>query len=502
MPFKILKFDINLNVLIFLYIVTSSLWVWFFYKADFNSFDWIGSRQIIFDVLYQSIQQMKIPYHYAGYDVPFKDFTNGSYAVRWFAMGAGSISPQNILFAYFDQPFSIYLNFFFYVSLSYYGIYLWSKKFNLSPFALIWLTTSWVFNGALVSRWGVGHIAYSNGYLLIPIFLYLINELIENNNNKFNIKLFLCIKMIVFLFFCKLNSNGHIIFQMYLIYGIVALFFLRLLKFYLLTLVVSIPLFAFYIFPMKYSPYLLKGSIYSSREIFGGYGIFPISDENYCFNLLKLSDKYDILNHAFNIILHIFEGLTKIITPSCDASWESSIYIGYSGLFILIISVICIIRCNYKFSNNLFKILLISSLVFLLSTSLIFKYLSVLTSYVYDFPKIDRLPTRLMLYPLFFLLLISSLGISRMKGRNLILIKILFTFQIIEIILFFKEWTLRKVSQSYIPPVDEERLFPFGRILDFQWDTSYINTVNFSILVSFVTFLLLLFTYFYIKKLK
>jgi len=290
---------------------------------------------------------------------------------------------------------------------------------------------------------------------------------------------------------------------MFLILGFTVIFFKSLIKYYIFIIAVSIFLLSFYILPMLYySPYVIQGSIYSTREIFGGYGIFYQSTNSNCYSLLKLSSNTDLLNHFFNVLIHLFQAFTKIVTPYCDASWESTMFIGYFGTCIILISLLFFIYKGIKFSTNNKKILFLIIVISMLSLSIILRYLTIGISLIYDFPKIDRLPSRLMLYPLFCLLAFCAVTFDRINKKYIPVLKTFFLIQCIEMLLYFDKWTLVNVEKSYSPPLTEERLFPLGRILDYSFDLHYISIVNISISISIFSLLMVLLVLYGKNKLK
>ena len=177
-------------------------------------------------------------------------------------------------------------------------------------------------------------------------------------------------------------------------------------------------------------------------------------------------------------------------------------YIGYFGTFILIVTFFIFLFKNVKFNYKNKKIHYLIILIAIFSISIIFRYFSISLSYLYDFPKIDRLPTRLMLYPLFCLILICSVTLNKINNKILNFLKVVFIFQFIEMVIFFKKWILVNVEKSYLPPLFEERLNPYGRLLDYSTDLHYINIVNISFIISTTTFLMIILYLFCKRNLK
>ena len=133
----------NSNFLLILYLIGILHWYLFMQLGNptWKSFDWMGMHQVIYDVIRESIQQWKIPYHYTGFDVPVigtpvEAGTNSAYDVRLFSQGYNLVSPQALLFGIFSTPIAMTLNLLFYYSVGFLGIYLWQKK--MQKWIAIW----------------------------------------------------------------------------------------------------------------------------------------------------------------------------------------------------------------------------------------------------------------------------------------------------------------------------------------------------------------------------
>ncbi|MBT5367532.1 MAG: hypothetical protein HOL05_05755 [Nitrospinaceae bacterium] len=199
-------------------------------QPTWKSFDWMGIHQMIFDLGHESVQQGKIPYHYTGFDVPvigssIESGTNGSYNVQWFSMGGPNVSPQTILFAYFQTPIAMTLNMVFFFSLGFWGILLWIRKLKLSDVASVFLFISWCFSGFIVTRMGVGHLGWCNAYLFIPLYFWLLYKFIEGRDLHWKNSLKNALLFSLFIFFTKLNGNGINTSQFLLVGLIVMLFY-------------------------------------------------------------------------------------------------------------------------------------------------------------------------------------------------------------------------------------------------------------------------------------
>ena len=210
---------------------------WYFFinlgKPTFETFDWMIHTYPVHDLVKLAVNELTIPYHAAMYNLPIienvnsiYESTNGPWIIRWFAHGLPIVSPHLFFLSFFNIPLMMTFNLLFHFSIGFLGVVLWIRKLKLSIAASIFLILIWNLNGYLVSRMSVGHLASSSAYFYIPLFFLFIYRFIEteNLNWKENIKNILLFSL--FIFFTKLNANGHSVYQF---------FFSRLLDNYILS---------------------------------------------------------------------------------------------------------------------------------------------------------------------------------------------------------------------------------------------------------------------------
>ena len=164
-------------------------------NPTFKHFDWNHTHQV-HDTIKQSVKELKIPYHATMFDVPNRDAItgeiisedkiyesiNGSKSIRWLAHGHPHASPHLILLSYFDVPTMMTLNVMIFFSIGFWGILLWIKKLNLSIPASMFLFSIWCFNGYNVSKIGIGHLAFTQAYLYVPMYCWLIYQFIQRQD--------------------------------------------------------------------------------------------------------------------------------------------------------------------------------------------------------------------------------------------------------------------------------------------------------------------------------
>ena len=490
-------------------IIGSLHWIMFskFGDITWKTYDWVGTYQW-FDIIKQSLILGKIPYHAIAYDTKvignnIFEGTNGGYDIRWFSGGYAFISPTIILLKYISVENFIALSFVFYYLIGLYGIKKWVIELKLSQEASFFLIIMLSFNGAIISKMGIGHLLYCNAYMIIPLYLYIIYRftLIDNKNIQSCLKI--SILFSIFIFFTKLNANGQNVYQFLFIGLIVMLFQPKKLIWYGFSLIHSFFLMSFYIFPtFLYGNY---GTV--ERTIFAGYGF----GEDLYFSL-EFSETIfkTFYYHFFNIINHIMYALIKPYNASYDASWEFSLYIGKFGLLFITLCLISLYFKNkkYFFKKN-YKYILPALVVTVLSVSLLKREIfnSIENIFHITIPKVDRLPSRLIIYPFSLTIIIASLGFDSLfdsiKIKHAKKLKYI-SLIVISIILFYNSyfWSVHQTEMNYILPQDETRHLFKTTILNLSGDDAYKRTVNISYLVSLTLFSFTLYIYWLLKKNK
>ena len=473
-----------------------------------KSFDWVGTYQW-FDIIQNSLNQSKIPYHATGYDVkiigePIFTGTNGSYQVRWFSGGYSFVSPQIILLSILSVAQYISFSLIFYFSLGTYGIYKWIKEFNLSIAASTFLFIIWSFNGYIVSRMGIGHLLYCNAYMFVPLFFWFLYKFIKNKNMNWQHSLKNALLFSLFIFFTKLNANGQNTYQFLLVGLIVMLFYHKQLLWYLLSVFFSFILMSFYIFPTA----MFSSYVGEDRIIFGGYGFKMGLGDSLLFPLEMASSTIQKgLYHVGNIFYQLWRALTGPFTAANDGSWEISLFIGKFGLLLVVLCCLALYLKNknsIQFKNYMF--LFAAGIIALLSISVVEARLVSLfeTAIHLTIPKVDRLPSRLMIYPFSLVLMFAAMGFddlfaniperfrsSAKWGVLLILFIILMQHSF--------GWSVAQTESHYVRPPDEVRHLFKTVILDLD-DVYYKKVVNISYLVSLIAFCAVTASYFYLKR--
>ena len=276
---------------------------------------------------------------------------------------------------------------------------------------------------------------------------------------------------------------------------------------YLLSLIFSFFLLSFFIFPtFFYSTYIDE-----QRIIMGGYGgnmghyntlLFSLENAS---SLIKL-----IFYHFLNIIYQIICSLVVPYSAKMDGVWAHNLYVGKFGFILLVLCVFSYFR-RFSFIKIIKQpIFIICLVVFVLSLSIVEQQIFIFLDNVLNLkiPVVDRLPSRLMIYPFCVILIFAALGFDSLFRRVPEKFRNICKYTTI-IFLFFSlmehsyDWSVAKTESNYSRPIDEDRhLFNSEStvILDISSDIRYIKTVNYSFITSIATFFLFSILLFYLKR--
>jgi|APSaa5957512535_1039671.scaffolds.fasta_scaffold07222_2 hypothetical protein len=496
---------------IIIFLIGAAHWYLFSQYGNilWKSFDWLGTYPW-FDITKNSILTLKLPYHATAYDTEIigntiASGTNGSYQVRWFSGGYAFVSPQIILLSILSVAQYISFSLIFYFSLGTYGIYKWAKELNLSLAASIFLFLIWSFNGYIVSRMGIGHLLYCNAYMFVPLFFWFLYKFIKNKNMNWQRSLKNALLFSLFIFFTKLNANGQNTYQFLLVGLIVMLFYQKQLLWYLLSVFFSFILMSFYIFPTAmFSSYVGK-----DRIIFGGYGFKMGLGDTLLFPLDMASSIIQKgLYHVGNIFYQLWRALTVPFTAVNDGSWEISLFIGNFGLILVFLCCVALfLKHKDKIEFGNYRFFFAVGIVALLSISVVEARLvslfETLTHVI--IPKVDRLPSRLMIYPFSLVLMFAAMGFDDLfvkipeKFRSYVKWGTLFILLII-LMQHSYGWSVAQTESHYVRPLDEVRHLFKTVILDIEGDDYYKKVVNISYMVSIFAFLGIASGYVYINR--
>ena len=408
-------------------------WVLFinYGTVDFFSFDWYVIHQWL-SVAKLGMTTLTVPYEvdlWSGVE-PFQSI----FGTRYFAMPFLIVSPQVLILRMVSVQAFVTIHLVLAASVCFYSLILWKRHLGLSSFSAAVLILMWSLNSDLVARMGVGHIQLT-GYFLIPAFLFGVKLLVDSlNRPRTGTDSVRCALLLsCLLFVVLLQGSVHTAYQMSLILGLVAIVFTRSFKYVILTLGVFALLAAYFILPnLLYGAYSLSAEGADARIVFGGYGtgfdetlrsITGIVLPEASVSALTIRNVAVVLPVVlFEVVTHLILAFVYPFSASFNGSWEYSVYVGPIGALLMLLGWYGFfsganapgrrLLSEYRRETG------VTSLVFILSLSVVSGLLWLLVNWSVGLSAIDRLPTRLLLYPLFIALLCVSVGLDRARLRG------------------------------------------------------------------------------------
>ena len=336
-------------------------------------------------------------------------------------------TPDIFLLRFLDNTSFVMLHILLILALSFCGVYFLLGNYTTNLSSEIFFVFTWYLNGALISRFSVGHVQLL-GYLFIPIFcLFFLPRTTQRNGFKLT-----SWHLSTFLYFILLLGSTHTFFQMTLL--TIILFILipsirnqyrgTLSKLGILSSWIAVPSLFFSIYTDSYEE--------KSRSVYGGYGwgyrtdLFGTYDVHSIISLIQ-----SLLIHSFQIVFHVVVALVDPDTVFQQEGWEWSIY---SGPCILLIGVMAIYlaRKNHIqktgksrgielriFFKKYSAVLVMTIISAVLSVSKVYGSLyALLSTHIPFLPAVDRIPFRMLLYPLatFLLFCLTLLPNSKSQG--------------------------------------------------------------------------------------
>lgn len=369
----------------------------------------------------------------------------------------GIRTPDVFLLPFIGNLSFIYIHITWVVALGLYGIYKISKDIGTSYFTYVILSITWFLSGPLVARMGIGHTPLF-GYFLIPLFFYLLFKLNSPLINWINI-----LNMGVFLFLISLLGSTIVFTQMCLIIVINAFIKIKYFYYYIISILVGLVLSSYIILPSLFHSKYINAP---NRTVFEGYGWnFPnsLTLKNAISNFTPTFENIiDILKlllcHLVNIFQQLLIAASSPTAVLKDGGWEWTLYSGIVYVPILVLTALFARRINFslfytKSDNSLvIKICLIISV---LSLSLVYRFIFKLLNLVINFPAIDRIPYRMMIYVLFisYLYLFKNLDLVMRKISNLkfnfMLKVLLLILQIYSLSVNGNYWALSNIFNTF-----------------------------------------------------
>jgi len=396
-------------VSITLFLIGAGYWYFFYFRgaSAIAHADWV-KEQVYLDTIRTSIETLRIPWAWA---------SAFYHSVTLFMANPETVlTPDVFLLPFFSN------NHFFYVHhLIFYGIGFWmvrriAKEWQLTLPAYLLLYLLFNFNGYISSHMSEGHYQFV-GYYLIPGVLYFLY--------KSNLDSAICRSdMIAGLLLGVLFANGsfHLAIWLSIFIGFLFVFDKRVRFKLILVLVVGYALGA-----CRIVPALLYFPSISSKGLQSGYTDISL----------------------------LLDSLTQLRGPGFGAAtllgwWEYSLYVGFTGLFLLIfgLGLFCRTALKDKRCNQQWAIAL--ALMFLLSLG---NTWGILATLQLPFGSIERTSSRFIVIPFLVCVMVATCAISnylkRVDSRQLfIFFYILLGFIAIDLFYQLLNWS---VAASELP---------------------------------------------------
>ena len=458
-------------------------------ELDYTAFDWKYIHQWL-AVMKLALEAGQIPYHVAYY---LEEIATGQWVFdsRYFALPFLIASPQILALSFLGISDWMTLQLILIYTVGFWGLVKWIRKLELSVSASVFVILLFNFNGFHSSRIGVGHLQ-NTGYFLVPWLLWIVNNFIVSRFSGFKHNLLISLQLAFFLFFTLLQGSMLLIQNMFLVGLCILAFYPKQIPWYLLGAAIGLILSSYIVWPvLLFSPYASS----TSREVASGYGV-----------------KYHgAFSYIAGAMYRLWDGLTGLYTARADA-WEYDAYIGLFGVVLLLVGGTGVLMRKTPLGPSsplLSKGFTVGmSVVLLLSLDSVYKNIWSLLLLVYPLPAIDRFPSRLIIYPLTYVILVASLGfdqafeiVRREKVRSILKwlsLLILFILLMQHSLL----WSFSNTALEWFGNPDSlEQKLTFGaRILNHGGDDLYITTVNVSYFVSLITGISAAVGYIYLRR--
>jgi len=506
-----------------MYLLLAVHWVLFvnYGESDFKSFDWYLIHQWL-DVVVKSLNDHVFPYEVQLWDPsgPQHDL----FGSKYFAMPFLNVSPQVLLLGFVSIETFITIQILIAMTVSFWSILKWQKTVGLSLFATCLVILLWILNGALVARMGVGHIQLT-GYFFIPLYLLVVKNFFERMEPGVSIheKVKWTLILALVLFVVLIQGSVHTVFQMALIFGIIPLVKPRSFPYVVAGCIAFLLMAGYFILPnISHGTVEMTTGGHEMRVVFGGYGV-GFSDELEMLTGIQLPpaslQDFSLKNSVsfiptlfVELIAHVTLSLVYPFTASLDSSWEYSIYVGPIGFVLIVFGLKWYWKLVWENKQSVSMVFsperILGLGVLLLSLSVVSSLLWSAMQSVVPLNAIDRLPTRIILYPLFGVFIYAALGLDRFflnrTSRNIYPIKVL-TVGMLAISLLFHSsgWSFNSVSYISRESVVDARLAkPLfdTRILE-PLDNAYVQSVQLGILITSLSVLsIVLYLFFQARK--
>jgi hypothetical protein len=425
------------------------LWKWSLFcrfgNMDFSSADWY-KELAFYSVLRQALIDGAVPYHING----IFHGTN-----RFIALPELIFSPQIVFLKYTSNIGQFVLfHVLFLFTMGFVGCIAIQRKFKLSVFSFLTLTSIFSFSGYITAHLAVGHTMWG-GYFLLPWFFFAILRTTDDTRPvRANA---LWISMVLLLIW--LQGSLHILVGCLIYLVLFALFNVKYFRVVILSFFFAFILCFFRIFPALVS--------FTEHELYFQSGYPTIRDLFDAFTVIKVPS------------IDMIGGLTGALYW-----WELDLFIGIIALGFLIVFGIYMARYQddmaYQFTEFTYPNLITA--LFAIS-----HFFAPVANLPIPLASVERVPSRMMIIPVLMIVIISCVRFDyyMKRFRSLTVVHWLAIFALIqtffELMTHMRYWNVPAINAT-LPTA------PVLKILAVEaaGDQFFVNSVRVSFLVSAV----------------
>tara|TARA_B110000259_G_scaffold186868_1_gene239192 strand:- start:325 stop:1842 length:1518 start_codon:yes stop_codon:yes gene_type:complete len=399
-----MKYNSRYSIYSILYIIGLLNWFLFFNFGEpkFYYEDWPLFHSI-YEVWQISLKEKTIPFFANLFSQDSLTHKDAYGTDKFFTKSWSIFQPQLFLLNFINIKLFITLNYCLFYTILFYSLTLWINYFKLSTLSSIFLIIVLTLNGKLMSISGFGHAQMTFGYMLIPSFLWILNKFIVDEENTFK----RLMQLSLFMSLVIQQTDMHIYYQMFVVGGLIIIFFPKKYKDFFLVFLISFITSAWYVVPIIFFSSDLN--VYDTAH-WRYYGIFGFGFQNgFAGNNLLPYISHDsylitLLKFIVNYFLHIYESAVGFHNAGMPNTHEYNSYISIIGFIIIIFFLLNFIyhffKKNIIIKKDYYKLLLSCFLILLLSAgpTHFFIIKSIKTLFNFNFPLIDAVPSRYYYY--------------------------------------------------------------------------------------------------------
>jgi hypothetical protein len=382
-----------------------------------------------------------------------------------FSTGMLIWTPDILIFQFFNINDSIKIHYLFALLICIWSFNSIRVKLGLSFLTASSLTITWVISGPIAARMSEGHIQLL-GYLMVPFFLSLVDDLIKLDAGKSRVpKKF---QIAFTLLYITLLGSAHVFIQFSLVLMAVGALYKNARRTVLSGLAFGWAYSAFQYLPGILSPVFER----QRRSVYQGYGWrfwenFYNGNDYYVWSWPEIMNV--IVKLPAEVAHHYFVALTNVEYAISSGGWEWTLAIG-------LIPTLLIASVNLRYIRETIDYLTCRKylvVVFILSIAIFYRILYLLVSEIFPFPAVDRVPYRMGVYLFASVLLVSFKNINRVHIRDNFLSKVISIGMLMLIPILVglesKDWFMRlKEGNSELKEIQIQQILQPERNLGYE----------------------------------